>query len=167
MMHVTLRCLNREHYILWAEHTLYRGERFPACAQIADLVGNTRPRHASLNSFHLPRRNITEFLFRDGDRRRSRLHAYASGDALFRGRAGRGFGFELGVDARPHGVDLIRARAGMGGRSRCSDCHCSENQNSHRDHDSRHEYIAAGAHDCAPAAFAAAFAIRLLPFVAL
>lgn len=50
------------------------------------------------------------------------------------GRPGRSFGFELGVDARLHGVDLIRALAGIGRRGRCSKCHCSESQNTRRDH---------------------------------
>jgi hypothetical protein len=91
---------------------LHGGECFPACAQVTDHVGNMRPRHASLDSFHFPPRNITELLFRGGERCGSRLYAYACRDALFRGWPGGGFGFELGVDARLHGVDLARARTG-------------------------------------------------------
>jgi hypothetical protein len=111
------------------------------CRQRAPaLVGSARPRHSSFDRLDLLRRYVAELFLGGGDRRWSRLPIHGGQHALFRGRPGRGFRFELGVDARLHGVDLTRTRTGMCGISRCSKCHCSENQNAWRDHDNPHDY---------------------------
>jgi len=77
-----------------------------------------RARHALPDRGNFLRRYLTELLFRGGDRARRGLNAHPGGGALFGHRPRSGIGFELGVDARLHGIDRTRAWAGVDRRDR-------------------------------------------------
>lgn len=106
------------------------GERFLAGpvigGSIGTGVGGARACHSGVHRVDLVARYFAH-LFLDGRHpERCRLNAHARADAGRHKRPGCGYGFNPGVDARLHKIDVVRAGAGMGHRLRCDYCQSSQ-----------------------------------------
>ena len=100
---------------LEAEHLAGVSERFVAGRQIAARVSFPSLVHIGPDRLEVGFGNVANLLFRAGDRKRGRLVVEQRALGLRRGLAARGLGVELLVERDVGVIDLVLARARVGG----------------------------------------------------
>ncbi len=121
--------------VLMRHNMTHVGERLLAGFLVSGDVGGARPRHGFAYRVNFVARYLTHLFFDGRYAERRRLNPHARADACRHKWPGCGNGFDPGIDACLHTINVVRAGAGMARRKRCAECRSAPRHQSQNVHD--------------------------------